>query len=76
MITVGMRFSGISSPFLPIDGATFHFNRGLNLFGAIDHIGIAGPIAAGPTTVVRDQFGGRWPTDHYPVLVDLTLEAP
>ena len=67
---------GAGFTFLPIDGATFHFNRGLNLFGAIDHIGVAGPIATGPTTVVRDQFGGRWPTDHYPVLVDLTLEAP
>ncbi len=60
--------------FAPVAGATYHFNRGVNLFGAIDHIGTTANI--GVTTapvVVRQQFGGEWPTDHYPVYLDVTL---
>lgn len=60
--------------FAPVQGATYHFNRGLNLFGAIDHIGWAGDVAmASPPTVIRQQFSGEWPTDHYPYLIDLIL---
>lgn len=60
--------------FAPVDGATFHFNRGLNLFGAIDHIGWAGVArAAADPAVVRRQFLGEWPTDHYPVVLDIYL---
>ncbi|WP_424969815.1 endonuclease/exonuclease/phosphatase family protein [Dinoroseobacter sp. S76] len=62
--------------FLPVEGATYHFNRGLNLFGAIDHIALAGPIAAlGPPVVLRQQFEGEWPTDHYPLVADLDLSG-
>lgn len=63
--------------YAPVQGSTFHFNRGINLFGAIDHIGyVGGPaLVAGPF-VVRDQFAGEWPTDHYPVAADFTLSAP
>jgi hypothetical protein len=34
--------------FAPVQGATFHFNRGINLFGAIDHIAATGrwPLCA------------------------------
>ncbi|ABV94729.1 hypothetical protein Dshi_2996 [Dinoroseobacter shibae DFL 12 = DSM 16493] len=61
--------------FLPVAGATYHFNRGLNLFGAIDHIALAGPMdAAGPPVVLRTRFPGEWPTDHYPVVADILLE--
>jgi endonuclease/exonuclease/phosphatase family metal-dependent hydrolase len=61
--------------FVPVDGATYHFNRGINLFGAIDHIGFAGAVqTAGAPVVLRKQFAGEWPTDHYPVIVDLKLE--
>lgn len=57
--------------FTPVKGATFHFNRGLNLFGAIDHIGYAGPVQPlGAPVVLRQKFDGEWPTDHYPVVVD------
>lgn len=60
--------------FVQVDGSTYHFNRGLNLFGAIDHIGLsAGLSATGPAYVLRDQFGGEWPADHYPVVADVTL---
>lgn len=57
--------------FAPVSGATFHFNRGLNLFGAIDQIGYSGssePI--GGPWVLRQRFDGEWPTDHYPVIAD------
>jgi len=57
--------------FAPVAGSTYHLNRGLNLFGAIDHIGYWGSmtVSAGPF-VLRDKFEGEWPTDHYPVVVD------
>lgn len=60
--------------FAPVEGATYHFDRGLNLFGAIDHIGWAGPVAmASEPVVVRRKFSDEWPTDHYPVVLDLKL---
>ena len=60
--------------YAPIQGATFHFNRGLNLFGAIDHLGyVGGPqLVAGPF-VLREKFAGEWPTDHYPVAADFIM---
>jgi endonuclease/exonuclease/phosphatase family metal-dependent hydrolase len=62
--------------FAPVKGATFHFNRGINLFGAIDHIAAAGntTLAAGPF-VRRQKYGGEWPTDHYPVVADYQVGA-
>ncbi len=60
--------------FAPVEGATYHFNRGLNLFGAIDHIGwTRGVTAASEPVVIRRKFGGEWPTDHYPYIIDLKL---
>jgi len=60
--------------FAPVEGATFHFNRGLNLFGAIDHIGWAGAVRADSTpAVIRRKFLGEWPTDHYPIVLDIRL---
>lgn len=59
--------------FAPVDGATYHFNRGLNIFGAIDHIGVAGAARiSGDPVIVRRKFDNRWPTDHYPVVADYT----
>ena len=64
--------TGVTFP--PVHGSTYHLNRGLNLFGAIDHIGLSGDIAAlGTPIVVRQKFDGEWPTDHYPVVLDVTL---
>lgn len=63
--------------FAPFRGATYHLNRGLNLFGAIDHIGVIGTLhRVGEPVVLRQKFNGEWPTDHYPVVVDYTWEAP
>ncbi|MEM9969758.1 MAG: endonuclease [Pseudomonadota bacterium] len=67
---VGVRFEDV--PY-----ATFHLDRGLHLFGAIDHIGTSGSaaIAAGPHVLQR-QYDGVWPTDHHPVVADVTFGAP
>jgi endonuclease/exonuclease/phosphatase family metal-dependent hydrolase len=60
--------------FAAVRGATFHFNRGINLFGAIDHIAVAnGPAFAGPAVILRRRFGNVWPSDHYPVAADVVL---
>ena len=60
--------------FWPVQGSTFHFNRGLNLFPAIDHIGATGGVVpVGETFSVRGRFEGEWPTDHYPVVGDFRL---
>lgn len=60
--------------FAPVDGATYHFNRGINLFGAIDHIASVGDATlAGEPVVLREKFSGEWPTDHYPVIADYRL---
>ena len=60
--------------FAPVQGATYHFNRGLNLFGAIDHIAATPDIRpAGPPVVLRQRFRGEWPADHYPVVADYRL---
>jgi len=57
--------------FVPVHGATYHFNLGLNLFGAIDHIGHTSDAELiGAPAVVREKFGPVWPTDHYPLVTD------
>lgn len=50
--------------------ASFHFDKGLHLFGAIDHIGFVGLTAAGGPYVVQGRFDGVFPADHYPVVTD------
>ncbi|SNR61121.1 endonuclease/exonuclease/phosphatase family protein [Puniceibacterium sediminis] len=60
--------------FVPVEGATYHFDRGFNLFGAIDHIGATPDIRpVGQPVVLRRQFDGEWPSDHYPVVSDFVL---
>lgn len=67
-----LQDAGVS--FAPVNGATYHFNRGLNLFGAIDHIGSIGPVnLVGDPIVIRRRFDGEWPTDHYPVVAEFEL---
>lgn len=60
--------------FWPVQGSTYHMNAGINLFGAIDHLGgtantspVSRPIA------VRQKFDGEWPTDHYPIVGDIQI---
>jgi len=53
-------------------GATFHFNRGLNLIPAIDHVFYSDHfMQQGKTTLLRKSYNDVWPTDHYPVTVEL-----
>lgn len=62
--------------FLPVQGATYHLNRGLNLFGAIDHIALGDGIRAlGPPMVLRERLGRVWPSDHYPVVADVAVDG-
>ena len=55
-------------------GATHHFKRGLDLFPAIDHI-LAGPEIrfTGPVKVWRMQYDGVWPSDHYPISIEVRI---
>jgi len=60
--------------FAPVIGSTFHWNRGVNLTRAIDHLGhSSGVTLAGEPTVLRQKFDGEWPTDHYPVVANFCL---
>ncbi len=57
--------------FAPVTGSTYHWNRGLNLTPAIDHLAATPDIEpTGNATILRRRFAGDWPSDHYPVLVD------
>lgn len=57
---------------VPSEGASFHFNTGVNAFGAIDHI-LHGPrlVALGSAQIARWQVQETWPSDHYPIWADL-----
>jgi len=62
----------IGLSFLPVRGATYHMNRGIDLIGAIDHITHSpGLRPLGAPVVVRRKFEGEWPSDHYPVIADV-----
>ncbi|SMY07232.1 endonuclease/exonuclease/phosphatase family protein [Flavimaricola marinus] len=68
-----LEAAGVS--FAPVEGATYHLNRGVNLFGAIDHIGATpGVRLAADPVVLRYRFDGEWPSDHYPVLADYWMD--
>ena len=60
-----------------IPGATYHLNRGVHLFGAIDHLARTPEVdlVAGPEVMQR-QFDGEWPSDHHPIYADYVLPAP
>lgn len=58
-------------------GSSFHFNRGINLFPAIDHLGTTDGIErVGEVFALRRRFDGEWPADHYPVVGDFHLPTP
>jgi endonuclease/exonuclease/phosphatase family metal-dependent hydrolase len=59
----------------PGNGATYHFNRGLRLFPAVDHILFSGHWTVAATQTVRRRPAGIWPSDHFPVVVDLVWGA-
>ncbi|MEM7260143.1 MAG: endonuclease/exonuclease/phosphatase family protein [Pseudomonadota bacterium] len=60
--------------FVPVHGSTYHFNLGINLFGAIDHFAYTGGLQPdGDAFVLRSKMGDTWASDHYPVVVDFKL---
>jgi endonuclease/exonuclease/phosphatase family metal-dependent hydrolase len=60
--------------FVPVQGATYHFGRGINLFGAIDHVAYSdGFQPVGDALVLRDKSGDYWASDHYPLVVDFRM---
>ena len=67
-----LRRAGLSIP--EAIGASFHFNTGTHLFGAIDRIAHSPQIeqVGGPWLIDR-QFDGAWPSDHYPIVADFRL---
>lgn len=54
------------------NGSTFHFNKGLNLFPAIDHVLFYGFEQSGKTLRLAKKYDGVWPSDHYPISVELS----
>lgn len=71
------QMEAVGVTFADVPGATYHLNRGIHLFGAIDHIGVTDRLRlAGEAVVVREKFGDVWPTDHYPVVVDVGWAGP
>ena len=69
-----MQDAGLS--LTPAQAATFHFNRGLNLFGAIDRVlhDCASLPTHGPVAL-RDRSGRQFPSDHYPMLAQIRVGA-
>jgi endonuclease/exonuclease/phosphatase family metal-dependent hydrolase len=56
-------------------GSTHHFNLGLNLLPAIDHMLASLEITFnGPVKVWRNQYDGVWPSDHYPISVEVHIK--
>jgi len=59
------------------DGPTFHFNRGLGLYPAIDHVLYSKHFKqTAKTHRLRKKYQGVWPSDHYPVTVELDYVVP
>jgi len=52
-----------------LKGSTFHFGRGLNLYGPIDHVLHTPGIQPVESVVVQKKWNARWPSDHHPVFV-------
>jgi len=61
--------------FVGTSGSTFHFNRGLNLTPAIDHI-LHTPdfTPLSKIQVIREKYDGKWPGDHYPIVADFRVK--
>lgn len=58
-----------------IKGSSFHFNRGLNLYGAIDHVMVNCAVTLTDRPLaLRKRPDGAWPADHYPVLAQIRLD--
>jgi endonuclease/exonuclease/phosphatase family metal-dependent hydrolase len=57
------------------EGPTYHFYRGIDLLPAIDHLLVSRGFEAERTWVLRKKYGGVWPSDHYPVIVEVSYAS-
>lgn len=55
------------------DEGTYHAFKGVSHGKRIDWIITCGPITCRAATIDRRCFAGRYPSDHFPVLADLTF---
>ena len=53
-------------------GSTYHFYRGIHLIPGIDHILVARGLETISTNRYRDRPAGVRPSDHYPIVVELS----
>lgn len=53
-------------------GPTYHFGRGIGILPAIDHVLHSNELTHRRTRVLRKRYNGAWPSDHYPVAVELS----
>jgi len=71
---IAKTLKSIPLRFVEDSGSTFHFNKGINLTPAIDHILHTQQFTpTGKVTVWRKKYDGVWPGDHYPVFADLNF---
>jgi endonuclease/exonuclease/phosphatase family metal-dependent hydrolase len=56
-------------------GSTFHFNRGITVQPAIDHVLYSKAFTYKRTRVIRNRIDGRWPSDHFPLFVTLSISS-
>jgi endonuclease/exonuclease/phosphatase family metal-dependent hydrolase len=68
-----LREAGLSR--VKMRGSSFHFNRGLHLFPAIDHILYSPGFSGSGGEIDRSKVNGVYPSDHYPLSADLYFEG-
>jgi endonuclease/exonuclease/phosphatase family metal-dependent hydrolase len=56
------------------DSYTQHGFTGVPAKGRIDWILVTPEFIIEDVLIVRDQKGGRYPSDHFPILVDVELK--
>ncbi|WP_417210903.1 endonuclease/exonuclease/phosphatase family protein [Antarctobacter sp.] len=67
-----LRAGGLST--VEPDAASFHFDRGLHLFGPIDRFAhTEGLTLSARPWAIHGKRAGDWASDHYPVVADLSL---
>ena len=72
---IAKTLKSIPLEFVPSSGSTFHFNKGVNLTPAIDHILHTPQFTPNDkVTVWRKKYDGNWPSDHYPVIADFSFK--
>ena len=68
----GLRDSWSEGPHSPFSG-TYNAFRGLRGNDRIDWLLVGGPIHVHRYQTLADKVDGRWPSDHYPITIDVEL---